>query len=457
MTTDGKDGWVEDKGERSAPLAVAPSRLLALLLAHGAGEVAIRIVQLLSFSLAGWMLGATAIAVIGVPWSIAAVALSLVQDGPEVIGVRFLSLAEDRAAAARVVIDITRIKACLAIAVVPLMFVVQVALGHADSTSMLQLAAQTAAMAAMALSHGWALRGLVRPTELGVNRGLQAIANIGLLVPLLVVWQSPLAVPVAEAAAGLLAAAAGRYRLGIVLQHARPAPSRLRELAGPALTTGLTVALAALGWFAPILAAARWLTVEQVSQLTGVLRLVLGLMALLHIGFRSLAPALAPLFSVAPERACAAMLALMIQIGVLTAAGTAVLVAAADLLVPILLGPGLADAAGLFRWLIPCLIPVALSLPPIYALTAHGKTNVVARAVSVGAAAMALGCIAAQWSMSSVWSALVLHPVLWAQTAWLTVASLRHGVLARSGTRWRTLCNPLAIGRLLDRTQRAGS
>ena len=255
--------------------------LLTQLIGTGGGEAANRLGQLGTLVLAGWLLGVDGLGIIGFAWSLTTVAQALAQGGPELAGVRELARAVNGVdgpveAPARVISEVTRLKLYLALLAVPLLVLVGLTLGHGDQAATAQLAVQVLAMIAMTLGYTWALRGLWRGVEQGVIRTVQAASTLILLWPLLSVWPSPLAVPLAEAAAAVLALGVARYRLGILVHHVSPTGAGMERLIGPSLRLGLATVLATLVWMTPIVAAARWAPIDQVSYLTGTVRLILG-------------------------------------------------------------------------------------------------------------------------------------------------------------------------------------
>ncbi|HYD29489.1 MAG TPA: lipopolysaccharide biosynthesis protein [Azospirillaceae bacterium] len=434
----------------TSALSARPPTLGVQLVVSGAGELANRLAQLCTIAMAGWMLGVSAVGVIGLAWSLTAIVQALVQGGPELAGTRLLALAEGTPAEqARIIADVTRLKLMLALAVAPLLMAIQIALGRNDTAALAQLAAQTAAMIAIGWGYAWAFRGVCRFIEQGAARGAQAVGSIALLWPLLLVWPSPLAVPVAEILAALLAVAVTRHRLWSLMGDCAPSSGRLRPLAVSALTVGFSGVLSALGWLMPILAAARWAPIEQISYLTGILRLLLGISGVMHIVLQSLYPLLARVQAADAVRGRDVTLALTLQATLATLAGVILLMATANIMLPLALGPEFIAAVPVFRALAPVLVPLALHLPLSYALIGRGETMAVARIQAAVTAAAIVGSLVAFKMAPNAWSVLVLHPVLWLQAMATMWVFARHNGISRPANGWGALFDPLTIGRLL--------
>ena len=408
--------------------------LLAQFIGTSGGEAANRLAQLGSVALAGWTLGVTGLGIIGIAWSLTTIAQALTIGGTELIGIRTLVRAAanmdgPEATPTRVIAEVTQLKLYLAMAAVPALLLAGLILGQGHTAIVTQVAVQTCAMVIVTLGYAWALRGLWRAVEQGVIRTVQAGGMLVLLWGLLAVWPSPLAVPVAEAVSAALALAVARHRLGRLVRGAIPTRSGVRSLLAPSLKVGLATLLSISVWQTPILIAALWASVEQVSYLTGAMRLLLGLCGLLQMALQAIYPALANRYAVDPPRARAATLSLVLSAGAMAVMGTAILMACADWLVPLLLGPDFVEAGPLLRWLLPLLIPVAIMSPMLYALIAMGHTDDIVYLQSGVLVAVIPCCALAFWVLPSAWSALALHPMIWGQAVVISVVAWRRGVV----------------------------
>mgnify|MGYP000858046562 CR=1 FL=1 len=416
----------------------------------GGGEAAGRLAQILTVAVAAQALGPEGLGVVGIAWSLTAVALALVQGGPELAGIRELGAG---AAAShtqpRIIVTVTALKLALAVAALPVLLAVQWGLGHTGAAAVQQLAAQMAAAGLTAAGYAWALRGICRPGDQALVRVVQAVATLAIFWPLVSLWPDPLAVPAAEGGGAAIALLFGRQRLGRLARATPPSLTELRAMAGPALHLGLSGLVTTLAWMAPLLAAAHSAPMEEVGLLTGVLRLVLGCVGILQIAIQALFPLLTRALAQDSARGRDATVALTVQAVLATLAATALLVAAAPAVVPAVLGPGFGEAIALFRLLIPVLIPVALGSPASYALMARGKTPAVLWVAVAAALAMAAACAAAFAVSPTMTSATALHPVLWGQVAVTMVVAARYGVIGRPQAPWRTLFAPSRAGALL--------
>jgi O-antigen/teichoic acid export membrane protein len=314
-------------------------------------------------------------------------------------------------------------------AAAPVLILAGLILGHGNPAIVTQVAVQTCAMVIVTLGYAWALRGLWRAVEQGVIRTVQAGGMLVLLWGLLAVWPSPLAVPVAEAVSAALALAVARHRLGRLAQGTVPIHSSIRPLLGPSLRVGLATLLSISVWQTPVLIAALWVSVEQVSYLTGTMRLLLGLCGLLQMALQAIYPALADRYAIDPPRARVATLSLVLLAVAVAVMGTAILMACADWLAPLLLGPDFVAVGPLLRWLLPLLIPVAIVSPMLYGLIAMGHTKDIVYLQGGALVAVVPCCVLAFWALPSAWSALVLHPVIWGQAIVISVVAWRRGVI----------------------------
>lgn len=424
--------------------------LVAQLAATGGGEAAARVAQLLTVALIGQTLGVAGLGIVGLAWSLTVLVLAVVQGGPELAGVRLLGMGAPSSAA--VIHATTVLKLRLALASIPLLFSVQWALGHSQPEALLQLAAQACAVLAVSTGFAWAFRGLYRPKEQAAIRSVQAFGGLLLLWLILQVWPSPLAAPVAECLAGLAAAAIGWHRLRSPKE--RPESGSLRAASSGLLTNSLALGLAnlasTLGWMAPILAAARWSTLEDVSYLTGALRLLLGGVGIIQIGFQAIYPALVRLQTGDPRAAAVLIAALMIQSTAAASVTALALALIAPALTPFLLGDELAPAGPVLAALAPLLIPITFSSAISYALMGRGETRLITH-IGVGAAILtALLCAVSFQVLPGPWGVLALHVAAWGQTVAICIAGHRRGVFTLRAGGWRALLDTRALLRRLS-------
>lgn len=424
--------------------------LLAQLAATGGGEAAARVAQLLTVALLGQTLGVAGLGIVGLAWSLTALALAVVQGGPELAGVRLLGIGAPSSAA---VIHVTTVlKLRLALASIPVLFAVQWALGHSQPEALLQLAAQACAVLAVSTGYAWAFRGLYRTKEQASVRSVQAFGSLLLLWLILLVWPSPLAAPAAECLAGLGATAIGWYRL----RSPKETPERgsLRDASSGLLTNSLTLGLAnlasTLGWMAPILAAARWSTLDDVSYLTGALRLLLGGVGIIQIGFQAIYPTLVRLQTGDPRASAGLIAALMVQSTAAASLTALALTLIAPALTPFLLGDELAPAGAVLAALAPLLIPITFSSAVSYALMARGETRLITH-IGVGTAILtALMCAVSFQVLPGPWGVLALHVAAWGQTVAICIAGHRRRVFAIRADKWRALLDIRSLLRRLS-------
>lgn len=430
----------------AAPAATTPAGLLRQLIATGGGEIVNRVAQLACLSLMGWVLGVEGVAQVGVAWSLTAIALSVVQSGPDLAGIVAITSPDK---AAPVAASLMRLKALLALASVPLLLAAQWLSGRHDEAALSQLALQTVAMALGAQSQAWLLRNLGRAFDQSLVRLVQALGCLALLAGLLAVWRSPLAFPVADGLSALAAWMLGQRRLRAALTPPVSATPRFRQLAMESLKLGGMCALSNAMCMTPTITIARWANAADISYVAGVMRLLLGLIGLLHLCLHALYPHLARLYDTDRADGARAATTLGIQAALLAAVGAAVLAATAEWSVPLLLGPPLAGAVPLFQALIPALVPVALGAPLIYALMARRETGVLTAIHAVITIAMLVGCTAAFSIEPTAWGAVwPVHGVLWLYTILVLAACRRRGLAAWPEGGWRRL---LAPGNVLRR------
>ncbi|HYH18997.1 MAG TPA: hypothetical protein VD995_10305 [Azospirillum sp.] len=429
-------------------LTARPDALLAHLIATGVGEFVYRITQLLTVALAGWVLGVADLGVIGIAWSLTAIAMGIVQGGTDQTGAQRLAVAppEQRA---RIITDVSALKATLILAATPVLFAVQTVLGYGDAASRLQLLAQLCSMALVSLGYAWALNGLTRFYEQGMIRLLQGTATLALLIVFLLVSRSPLAVPAAEGGAAVLAIVVARRRLGPCARLTLPSLAAMRDLARPALPLGFAGAVGTVVWQMPVLSAARWTTIEEVSHLSVLFRLILGLHPFLHVALQTLFPSLVRMFASDTHRGREMVFVITLQASVAMTAAVAMLAAASDVLVPTIMGPGFADAAPLFRLLVPIMVPFTIAAALTCALVARGQARTIVYVAMATAALAAVACNGAFWLWPAAPGALAFHLVLWAQAVLTGIAAWRSGTVGWPTTAWDVWLNPLTLGRMI--------
>lgn len=427
-------------------LASSPRAVIRQLVATGSGEVVNRMAQLGSVSLVGWVLGVDGLAQVGLAWSLTAAALSVVQAGPEMAGMVALTTP---ASAGLLTAQTVRVKAAFAAMAAPILLAVQVALGHGDMTGMFQLGAQILAMTAAAQSHVWVLRNLGRAFDQGVARLVQAVAGVALLALLLVLWRSPLAYPLAECAASLAGVAVARRRLGPLLSLPPKAPLFSRELTLASLKMGGLCMVSNIMWLTPVVAASRWTPLEDVSYLTGIMRLLIGMNSILHLCLHALYPYYAQLAGRRADDGARAMAALALQAGAATLLAAGGCALSAEWLIPVLLGPELAPAAPVFAALVPALVPTAIGAPLIYALMARKQAAALNAIHGVVTTAMIVGCAWAFHAEPTAWGALVIHAVMWLHLMLTGVVAWRLGCIRWPGREVARMLNPAYVLRLL--------
>lgn len=421
-------------GPPRARLSLGP-----LLLATGAGELANRAAQIVSLAVVGWVLGAEAVGVVGLAWSLCAIALSMVQIGPELAATRRLALHPGDGG---LVATVTAMKARLAVLSVPVLVSGQLLLGHADARALAQLGAQILAMALGAMGYAWVFRSLGQAARHSRLRVVQALAFVAFLGGILALWRSPLAVPAAEALAAVLALGLGRRHLPPAGGPAGPHGGLVVE----SMRLGSATLLSTLAWMAPLLAASRFGDGEALAQITGVLRIILGCSGLLQVVFLTTYSALTALAASHPASARRATLTLALQAGLVTAVGSLGAGLLADRLVPLLLGPQLASAAPLFTALLPILVPIAVASPLAYALMRHQMSSAVMGLQAFITLCVGLGCGLAFMAEPTGWAALVLHPLLWLQAAGTGWLAARAGLVRwKDALDWRSWMDPRLV------------
>ncbi|HYH18766.1 MAG TPA: hypothetical protein VD995_09105 [Azospirillum sp.] len=436
--------------------AVRPDTLLVHLIAIGGGELVFRLTQLLTVALAGWFLGMADLGVIGIAWSLTAIAMGIVLGGSDPIGTHRLAVASPEQRA-RIIADVAGFKLILIVAAVPILFTVQMALGYEDAASRAQLLAQVCSMTLISLGYSWALCGLGRFYEQGLIRLVQGIATLALLPLLLLVFRSPLVVPMAEAAAAALAIVIARHRLGPCARLSPPSLAGLRDLAKPALLLGLAGVVGTVIWQMPVLAAAHWVSIEEVSHLSVLFRLILGLHPFLHVTLQTMYPSLARALASDPSQGRDMVFVLTLHACGAMTAMVALLAGVSDILVPTIMGPRFAEAAPLFRLLVPVMVPFTITTAMTSALLARGQTRPIVYVATATAVMEAVACNAAFWLWPAAPSALVFHLVLWGQAVLTGIAARRCGVIGWPTVTWDVWLNPRTLGRMIHRERVAGA
>lgn len=417
------------------------SRFFARVASTGGSEIINRLTQMLSLSLVGWLLGIDGLAVVGLAWSLTTVALAIIQGGPDLIGyVQLAAHPHDRT----IIVRINGLKLIFGAIAAPLLMAALLLLGHDDASAMRQLAAQYGAMMLAALSHVWVLRCLGRSRDQAMTRLIQAALTIGVLWGGLWLLPSPLIYPLADGLGGLCALLYARHRLGPTPDLAEPARPSLAQ-ARSALKLGTSCLLATLMWQTPVILAARWGQPQDISYLSGVIRLLSGANGLIQICLLALVPVLVGLRGQDVKRAATATAALCVHAGLACSLICLACLACGDWFIPLLLGPDMQGAAHLFKSLSPVLIPLAVSAPAVYMLVALQHETAVTLVQGAGTLLMLLGCAIWPPDIPAIWMALILYPVGAVMTLAYAVLAERRGLLA-----WPCLAqlHPLCLAHL---------
>jgi O-antigen/teichoic acid export membrane protein len=363
----------------------------------GAAELIALGAQLGIVALLGHALGPAGLGVIGMAWALYAIALPLVQDGPETVGVRALAQAPDDVGAAG---RIVAFKLAIALPVVALgIGGALVVFGPAAATGR-QVGLQALVLVPIALSYSWALRALERFDLVALTRAGQSVLTLALLAVVLRVWPVPLAAPVVDFTAGALFAImtvllARRY-LGTpaIAPLGRPATSAIvggRQHGGGALPLGLAGVAAAVVWTALIPMAALVLPAAEVGQLTAAIRLLLVINTAPQLLLQVLYPRLARGMAgdaAATRRDIWRLMGLTLVVSGAVALAVAAL---AGPLLAVLFGPGFAEAAPLLRLLAAGIVANALGSVAANGLLAAGRFGIYAAIMVAGAVVLAGG------------------------------------------------------------------
>ncbi len=423
--------------------------ILLELAATGVGEGGLRVAQLLTIVLAAQALGVEALALVGIAWSLTAIALAFVQGGVDLAGMRAVAALDPLDRQSHSTISaLTRHKLSLMLLSVPFLFGGLLLTGYSTAEAIAQLAAQTAASILSAMGLTWAFRGLRRPGDVLAVRAVQAVITLLALWGALSLWRHPLSIPLAEAIGAATALVIGRLRLGPVTDDV----GLLKKPSQDSLVLGCVALLHTLGWMMPILAAGRMSTAEVTGHMAACLRLFLGISGILQLLYQVLYPIQARLFIIDPEDAKKATVSLILYSAVLSAVLTSILYVLTPVFIPILLGPDFPFAVNLFQDFLILLIPILLASPITYGLMAQGH----AHAAAMLAILMAVGMVTASIVMFAGRSPSVpglwpLHFILWVHFVAALVLGWRYATIDLTDPRSAQLLAPSKLAKVLVR------
>jgi O-antigen/teichoic acid export membrane protein len=429
------------------------ANLIVNLAASGGGELVARIGQIAVLAIVGRLLGAAGLGIVGIAWSLYTILLSFVQVGPELVAIqRYAQAPRDGATRAALVARTTVLKLAIALAAIPVMLAASAVTGNGDVAVVGQGLVQATIFIGGALGCGWVFRAGGWFAGNSALRGGQAVAGLALLLPALLVWPSPLAVPAVEACVALLFGLIGWAMLArepgaAVGAGTAAVGTRFGDDARAALLLGVGSFLSATAWTVAIPIVAQSLPVEQVGRLAAVLRLVIGLNSICQIGLQVCHPVLARLYKTDRAAGAAFAGALLWYATLLVLLGVAGLTAAADWMIPALLGRGLADVAPLFRLMVLALVPATIASVFGYGLLADARVATFTWISALATLATALGTWLAVRVTALPDAAAVMIPILAAQALASAYAARAAGLVAALPCRW--VFAPAAVGRFL--------
>ena len=428
-------------GTDSTP-APAAGTVKANLVALGVAEAVARLAQLLTIALLGRALGPEGLGIVGVAWAVYQLAIPFVQYAPELMGARDVARGE---AIDAIFVDLTAVKLMVAALSAALIAAGAAAFFAGDTTTQLQLLAQCPLLIAVALNGVWAFRGLRRFAAYAVIRSANSVGLLACLAAILWVFPRPVAVPIAETAAGL-AAALLAYALLLgwrsLAETAARTIARLRGLGpriGEAIQFGLGSFFAGATWSIPLLAGRAFLDPAAQGHLAASIRLLLAVSALYQLALQVFHPVLAHRYSV--DRAAGRNLAAALVVYALatTIPGSIALAVAAPWIVKPLLGAEFAPAASVLAALAPTLIPTIIGSVFGYALMADGRYRLYVAICAGGAAAAVIGCGLAFYVVPRPEAAGVLVLVVTLVGLAAGVATWRLGLVSFAHVTWDQL------------------
>lgn len=424
---------------------MTPASLPRQVMATGIGELGTRVAQILSISLVGWVLGAEALGIAGMAWSLAAIAVAIVQAGPELAGTGELPR---RPTPANLIAEVLTIKLIGAVLAVPLLLLAAWALDFDRKGALVQLGMQVLALLATSAGHSWIFRSLGQARRQAVLRLAQAGLLLAFLAAGLVFWRSPLVLPLAEAASAAVCLGLARRFLATGGLHRLWLAWPARPVVKASLSLGVASSLSQVTWVMPIVAVAHAGSLEDVSHLTASLRLVIGLNGVMQVFFLALFPHYGRIVAVDPGRGGFVVLALAIQSALACLLLATLTIPLAGPILYLFFGPELEPAAPLFATLLPLLAPVALASPVTYGFIAGGRSDLATWVQGSATAFLVVGVWFAAWQGTGAWAALMLHPVLWVQAGVSLLLAHRFRTAVWPAGDWRPLFDPRRLRRM---------
>jgi O-antigen/teichoic acid export membrane protein len=356
-----------------------------------------RLAQIGIIALASRQLNASGFGIYGIAWSIQLAALSFVQTGPELVGIRFGAQDFDLRSVAQRVTAWKFLMAALSM-IVSAFFAI--ALYGASSPILVQTAVQSLVLIPLALNGAWILKACERFSEFALARSLQAVIFLILVWLLLNVWLSPLALPFAELGASSLITAAWWPRLikrciapsaEAVQGGASPPP--YRELIKASIALALAGFFSAIFWAAPVTIAGRFLSAVDAGAVAAACRVIATIQGICIAAVQVFYPILTRTFEATRKAGAelAGALTLILSFGALLI--TAFLSLTAGWTMPLLLGDVGIPVIQLFQIWIFILVPALAGTVPAFALMAGGRNFAFTRTMMMSA----FGAVVISW------------------------------------------------------------
>lgn len=361
------------------------------------GEVSARLAQIVAVGVIGQELGPKGLGIVGTGWALYSILLPVAQNAPEIVGMRQLAARPRRLLST--ILEICLVKLSVGVVAALSIMAIALVLYGAESILCRQVIAQGLVLVPVALAFAWVFRGQQRFDLSSGLRVLHAAAYALVLYASLSAVPDPLVVPVVEAMLLLAMAFVGGALLhGTLPSSARAAPrwlpqiSRarwqrsLRRHAVPVVTQGLGGVAAAVSWWAPVLAAGLYLSASEVGYVTGALRIVMGVHALVLASLQLFLPILARESPARSDCGRDVLARLLVYTFVITVVGAAAIHLLSPWICVTLLGAAFAPAGALLDIAVFAIVPAAVGSVFSYALLSSGEDRAFLLFMAVGAA-----------------------------------------------------------------------
>jgi O-antigen/teichoic acid export membrane protein len=408
-------------------------------------EIIARVAQFGVLALAARHLTPSAFGVYGLAVAIHQMALAIVQNGPELHATRLMAQQHGGKA---LVWRVMGVKFFLAVAAYATALLIGWSV-YGSIAVLEQIMVQGLLLPIVAVGSTWVLKATGRFSIFALFRSGQALLFVAWVALFVTQTNSPLAVPLAEAAAtAMVVLSSVPYCLR--LAGAR-ADTHVDRMLGPSLALGFSGLCSEAVWSAPVTIGGLFLAAPALGRVAGVNRIISALNGVFQMLIQVFYPALAHRYARDPQSGRALAGTLLVYAGLGAAAVIAIGTVFAGPFIHLLLGPGMKSAVPVLRLWLWALAPAFTGTVAGYVLLANGKHRHYTAVAVVSLVAAAL-CAGIGYAILPVAEMAAVQAIALAVSAAIQlVVAMRWGLIDGSGFSW-TLLRPAGLRQLLSQS-----